>query len=50
MKANQFYCVKCRKPVKGDKVKNQKDRNGRPRLAGKCAVCETKVFRYVKME
>lgn len=51
MRANEFYCVKCKGHVmldsKGIKMKTLK--NGRPAMTGKCTHCDTKVFKFVKM-
>ena len=46
---NQFYCVGCRDRVKlpSNKIRIGKDINKKPRLSGKCVICDSKVFRYV---
>lgn len=42
------WCMKCRSK-KETEGKVSKDKNGRPRLEGKCQ-CGTKMFKYVKKE
>ena len=44
----KLYCVKCRKEQNCSPLKLGKDVRGRSRMTGKCEVCGTKCFRYVK--
>lgn len=43
------YCVKCRKTQKIKNAKLTTTSNNRKALKGECAVCGTKMMRFVKM-
>lgn len=49
LKANEFYCVKCRAKVKSSSSpKLAKTKNNRSMLKGSCNKCSTKVCKFVK--
>lgn len=45
-----MYCVKCKSKVWCTNYKQEFDVRGRPRFAGRCPACQTKVFKYVPMD
>lgn len=45
-----MYCVKCKSKVWCTDYRKESDARGRPRLAGRCPDCQTKVFKYVPMD
>ena len=51
MKANEFYCVKCKKCVcvKDKNVSVTTLKNKRPCLRGNCEKCKTKLCKFIKM-
>ena len=51
MRANEFYCVKCKGHVMlaSKQIKMKTLKNGRPAATGKCTHCDTKMFKFVKM-
>ena len=43
-----LYCVKCKKIKKSIDLKQITSKNNRLMLSGKCSVCNSKVFRFIK--
>lgn len=54
LKQEEFYCVSCRKRVKGDDICIKTFRNKRmvggsvPTMTGTCKKCETNVYKFIK--
>jgi hypothetical protein len=53
LKQEEFYCVKCRKRVKGDDIciktfKNKKSFGGIPTMMASCKKCDTSVYKFIK--
>jgi hypothetical protein len=50
LEAVEAYCVKCRqkRPIQGARKVTTK--KGRPAIEGTCAVCDTKLFRFIARE
>jgi len=43
-------CMKCKKKVEIDKIRQVVMKNGRQAVTGSCAICGTKVFRMLPKE
>ena len=53
LKQGEFYCVSCRKRVKGDDIciktfRNKRVKGGVPTMVGECSKCSTSVFKFIK--
>ena len=44
------YCLKCRKDTKNINPKISKTSNGRTMLLSKCAICNSKKSRFIKIK
>ena len=43
-----LYCLKCRKNTESKNPKVVRTKNGRIMLLSKCALCDTKKFKFIK--